>query len=197
MRKYLFIFSLLAVMLFSLATASAANEKVTVIDENYDLKSIKTLAIATPYYHPSALTLELNAKKRPNAPQILTGEMLVNAAVETAKQDNVPMTVLTDQQINSSILNDTGTDITKLDRATAKKLYKDNIKNYADAYVVFTFSNDSVVVMTADIYDAKTNAYLYSYRINSGGQSDDTLANYNMFMHKFFRTLEIQTEAKK
>ena len=65
MKKSIFIVSLLAMMLFSIATAFAATEKTTVIDENYDLKSIKTLAIATPYYKPSALSVYLNENNRP------------------------------------------------------------------------------------------------------------------------------------
>ena len=194
MKKSLCIISLLAAMLFSMATAFAATETTTVIDENYDLKSIKTLAITTPYYKPSAQSVYLNEKNRPNAPKIVTTDMLVQAAVDVAKEDDTGLTVLSDKQINSAILNSTGIDITTLDKATAKKLYKDNIKNYADAYAVFTFSNDSYVVMTVDIYNAKDNSYILSYRIINGKQENDTIENYNMFMHKFYRMLTLESE---
>lgn len=194
MKKSLCIISLLAAMLFSMATAFAATETTTVIDENYDLKSIKTLAITTPYYKPSAQSVYLNEKNRPNAPKIVTTDMLVQAAVDVAKEDDTGLTVLSDKQINSAILNSTGIDITTLDKAAAKKLYKDNIKNYADAYAVFTFSNDSYVVMTVDIYNAKDNNYILSYRIINGKQENDTIENYNMFMHKFYRMLTLESE---
>ena len=194
MKKSLCIISLLAAMLFSMATAFAATETTTVIDENYDLKSIKTLAITTPYYKPSAQSVYLNEKNRPNAPKIVTTDMLVQAAVDVAKEDDTGLTVLSDKQINSAILNSTGIDITTLDKATAKKLYKDNIKNYADAYAVFTFSNDSVVSMTVEIYNAKDNSYILSYRIVNGKQENDTIENYNMFMHKFYRMLTLESE---
>lgn len=194
MKKSIFIVSLLAMMLFSIATAFAATEKTTVIDENYDLKSIKTLAIATPYYKPSALSVYLNENNRPNAPKLVTTDMIVQAAVDVAKEDGTGINVLSDKQVNSAILNSTGTDITTLDKVNAKKLYKDNIKNYADAYVVFTFSNDSFVTMTADIYNAKDNSWILSYRIANGKAENDTIENYNMFMHKFYRMLTLTNE---
>lgn len=195
MRKYLFLFSLLAIMLFSISTAFAATEKATMMDENYQLSSIKTLAIATPHYNPSALNLERKAKLA-DAPELITPDMIVQTAMDVAKEDKVKLNLLTDKQINDSITQATGTDITTLDKRSAQKLYKDNIKNYADAYVVFTFANDSRVVMFADIYDAKDGHWIYSYQIIGGGVEDDNLKNYNMFMHKFFRTLELQTVAQ-
>ena len=195
MRKYLFIFSLLAVMLFSISTAFAANEKATMIDENYNLNSIKTLAVATPHYEPSALSLERKAKLS-NAPELITPDMLVQTLMNVAKEDKVKLNLLTDKQVNAAILKDTGTDIATLNRRDAQALYKANVKNYADAYVVFTFANDSRVVMFADIYDAKDGHWIYSYKIIGGGNEDDNLTNYNMFMHKFFRTFELQAEAQ-
>ena len=120
--------------------------------------------------------------------------MIVQAAVDVAKEDGTGINVLSDKQINSAILNSTGTDITTLDKVNAKKLYKDNIKNYADAYVVFTFSNDSFVSMTADIYNAKDNSWILSYRIVNGKAENDTIENYNMFMHKFYRMLTLTNE---
>ncbi len=37
MKKLITIFSLLAIMLFSISTAFAANEKITMMDEDYNL----------------------------------------------------------------------------------------------------------------------------------------------------------------
>lgn len=195
MRKYIFIFSLLAIMLFSISTAFAATEKSTMMDENYNLNSIKTLAIATPAYEPSALSLERKAKLT-DAPELITPDMIVQTVMDVAKTDKVNLNLLTDKQINASILKDTGTDITTLNRRDAQSLYKANIKNYADAYVVFTFANDSRVVMFGDVYDAKDGHWIYSYQIIGGGTDDDNLKNYNMFMHKFFRTFELQAQAQ-
>ena len=193
MKKCALIVSLLAMMLFSISTAFAASEDVTIMDENYDLSSIKTLAVATPLYSPSALDLERQAKLA-DAPELITTDMLVQAIADTAQKDKVPFKILTDKEVNALMLSSTGTDITTLDKVAAKKFYKANIKNYADAYVVFTFVEDKRVVMFADIYDAKDNHYLYSYRIIGNGVEDDNMENYNMFFHKFFRTLRIQSE---
>lgn len=190
MKKLICTFSFLVMMLFSISAAFAAPAELTnVIDENYDLKSIKTMAVATPYYKPSAQSLYLNEKKRPNAPKIVTTDMIVQSAIDVANEDDIAINMISDKQINSAILNSTGVDITSLNKADAKKLYKDNIGKYADAYVMFTFSNDSFVSMTADIYDAKTNKWILSYRISVGGTENDTIQNYNMFMHKFYRML--------
>lgn len=140
------------------------------------------------------MSVYLNENNRPNAPKLVTTDMIVQAAVDVAKEDGTGINVLSDKQINSAILNSTGTDITTLDKVNAKKLYKDNIKNYADAYVVFTFSNDSFVSMTADIYNAKDNSWILSYRIVNGKAENDTIENYNMFMHKFYRMLTLTNE---
>lgn len=193
MKKLALIVSLLAMMLFSISTAFAADEQVTIMDEDYDLGSIKTLAVATPLYSPSALDLERQAKLA-DAPALITTDMLVQAIADTAQKDKAPFNILTDKKVNALMLSSTGTDITTLDKVAAKKFYKSNIKNYADAYVVFTFVKDKRVVMFADIYDAKDNHYLYSYRIIGNGVEDDNMENYNMFFHKFFRTLKIQIE---
>lgn len=190
MKKLICTFSFLVMMLFSISAVFAAPAELTnVIDENYDLKSIKTMAVATPYYKPSAQSLYLNEKKRPNAPKIVTTDMIVQSAIDVANEDDIAINMISDKQINNAILNSTGVDITSLNKADAKKLYKDNIGKYANAYVMFTFSNDSFVSMTADIYDAKTNKWILSYRISVGGTENDTIQNYNMFMHKFYRML--------
>lgn len=195
MKKLICTLSFLTMIFFGIATAFAAPAELTnIIDENYDLKSIKTMAITTPYYKPSAQSIFLNEKNRPNAPQIVTTDMLVQSAIDVAKEDEISITLFSDKQINDAILKSTGTDITTLDKVTAKKLYRNIIKNYADAYVVFTFSNDSVVSMTADIYNAKDNSYILSYRIVNGGPENDTIDNYNMFMHKFYRMLTLESK---
>ena len=77
MKKLITIFSLLAIMLFSISTAFAANEKITMMDEDYNLKNIHTLAIYTPSYKPSALSIERKAKL-PNAPELITPDMLTD-----------------------------------------------------------------------------------------------------------------------
>lgn len=54
--------------------------------------------------------------------------MLVQAAVDVAKEDDTGLTVLSDKQINSAILNSTGIDITTLDKAAAKNCIKTTLK---------------------------------------------------------------------
>lgn len=193
MKKSITLLSFLVLMLFSISTAFAGvSEKVTIIDDSYNLQNIHKLAITSPYYTPSALSIELNEKKRPNAPQIVTKAMLIQSALDVAQADNVAYTVLSDRTIAPQLFPNNPS----IDQASAeyKNVYKQQIKNYADAYVVFTFSNDSYVSMTADIYDAKDNHWIYSYRIVNGKADNDTIENYNMFMHKFYRTLNIEME---
>ena len=193
MKKLITIFSLLAIMLFSISTAFAANEKITMMDEDYNLKNIHTLAIYTPSYKPSALSIERKAKL-PNAPELITPDMLTDVIFKVAKEDEVTYTLLSDKDVIQNIKATTGTDITTLSNREALAIYKENIKNYADAYVIFTFAIDSRVVMFADVYDAKDNHWICSYQIIGGDTEDDNLENYSMFMHKFFRTLTIQSQ---
>lgn len=193
MKKLITIFSLLTIMLFSISTAFAANEKITMMDDSYDLNSIQTLAIYTPNYKPSALSVERKAKLK-DAPELITPDMLNDTILKVANEDNIPYTLVTDKTIIQNIKNNTGVDITTLDNREALNVYKQNIKNYADAYVILTFANDSRVVMFADVYDAKDNHWICSYQIIGGDTEDDNLTNYSMFMHKFFRTLSIQAD---
>lgn len=161
------------------------------MDDSYDLNSIQTLAIYTPNYKPSALSVERKAKLK-DAPELITPDMLNDTILKVANEDNIPYTLVTDKTIIQNIKNNTGVDITTLDNREALNVYKQNIKNYADAYVILTFANDSRVVMFADVYDAKDNHWICSYQIIGGDTEDDNLTNYSMFMHKFFRTLSIQ-----
>lgn len=189
MKKLITIFSLLTIMLFSISTAFAANEKITMMDDSYDLNSIQTLAIYTPNYKPSALSVERKAKLK-DAPELITPDMLNDTILKVANEDNIPYTLVTDKTIIQNIKNNTGVDITTLDNREALNI--SFINNYADAYVILTFANDSRVVMFADVYDAKDNHWICSYQIIGGDTEDDNLTNYSMFMHKFFRTLSIQ-----
>lgn len=191
MKKLITIFSLLTIMLFSISTAFAANEKITMMDDSYDLNSIQTLAIYTPNYKPSALSVERKAKLK-DAPELITPDMLTDTILKVANEDGVPYTLVTDKTIIQNIKNNTGVDITTLGNREALNIYKQNVKNYADAYVILTFANDSRVVMFADVYDATDNHWICSYQIIGGDTEDDNLTNYSMFMHKFFRTLSIQ-----
>ena len=191
MKKLITIFSLLTIMLFSISTAFAANEKITMMDDSYDLNSIQTLAIYTPNYKPSALSVERKAKLK-DAPELITPDMLTDTILKVANEDGVPYTLVTDKTIIQNIKNNTGVDITTLGNRETLNIYKQNVKNYADAYVILTFANDSRVVMFADVYDAKDNHWICSYQIIGGDTEDDNLTNYSMFMHKFFRTLSIQ-----
>ena len=193
MNKLITIFSLLTIMLFSISTAFAANEKITMMDEKYNLNNIQTLAIYTPNYKPSALSIERKAKL-PNAPELITTDKLTDVIFKVAKEDEVPYKLVSDKVVIQNIIDTTGVDITTLSNRDALKLYRNDIKNYADAYVVFTFANDSRVVMFADLYDATDNHWICSYQIVGGDTEDDNLENYSMFMHKFFRTLSLQAQ---
>ena len=114
--------------------------------------------------------------------------MLTDVIFKEAKEDEVTYTLLSDKDVIQNIKATTGTDITTLSNREALAIYKENIINYADAYVIFTFAIDSRVVMFADVYDAKDNHWICSYQIIGGDTEDDNLENYSMFMHKFFRT---------
>ena len=66
----------------------------------------------------------------------------------------------------------------------------------ADAYATVTVANDSRIAMFVDVYNMKDHKWLYTYQIVSGGTTMDTPENYKMMFHKFFRSLNLQMEAK-
>ncbi|WP_196594445.1 hypothetical protein [Pectinatus sottacetonis] len=171
-------FILAAVFITIISTAFAAPAtKSVIMDDSFDLSSIHTIAIAMPNY------IQTN-----NSPKI--GDVtaiLAQNGFDSRRLKNI--TIIPYSVIANSIKKDTNIDLQKVDRHTAESVFQKNIKKYADAYLVLTVANNSRVVLFYDLYSAKTNDYLYSYKVIGGGQSDNNLKKYEVFNDMFYDTL--------
>lgn len=196
MKKLLSICMLLvALVTLNIGTASAAREESTIMNDGYNFKTIHVLAVAPPLYQPSQINRERYAKlPEGKRPTLITPAMITDEVVATAKRDDIPVEILSNTVVADKLKHELGIDLAKMPTQEAFATFAKNIGRYADAYVVFTFANDSRVVMFADIYDAKTNQYLYSYNIKAGGVEDDNMQTYAVFMHKFFRAYKALTK---
>lgn len=89
-------------------------------------------------------------------------EMLYKEAVKANKSGQYTFTSYMDicQEINRK----EHIDIYRLNRRKALEIFKEKVKDYADAYIVCTVSNDTRLNIFYDVVDAKTNDVVYSYR---------------------------------
>ncbi|TCS77982.1 hypothetical protein [Pectinatus cerevisiiphilus] len=178
--KYAIRISSLAVLtlFFSLATVFAAPiTKATVMDDSFDLASIHTIAVAAPNYVQTG-----------NGPTVAD----LTAAVAQSGFDSKDLqnvTVIPYSIIASNVKKENNVDLQSTDKNTAKKLFKENAAKYADAYLVVTVANDNRVVVFYDLYSAKNDAYLYSYEVIGGGQSDNNIKSYTSFNKLFYKGL--------
>ena len=92
--------------------------------------------------------------------------------------------------VANGIKADTGKDIDKLDRHVAAKLFRDNVKRYADAYVLLTVANNTRTVFYFDVYRSGTNELLYSNRMITTTDESDTIKDYTGMVQDFYNGLE-------
>lgn len=172
MRVLLFtVFSLF----FSLSAAFAMpGTRATIMDDSVNLGNIHTIAIAPPNY--------MKSKTGPETSTVTAA--VAQAGFESKELKNV--TIIPYAVIADNMKRDTGTDLSTLDKEKAKKVFKQDVAKYADAYLVLTVANDSRFVLFYDLYSAKTGAYLYSYRVVGGGHEDDNIKSYDTFSQLFF-----------
>jgi hypothetical protein len=78
-------------------------------------------------------------------------------------------------------------DIKALDRRQAAKIYKENVANYADAYVVLTVANNSRTTFFFDVFKAGTNELLYTYEIRANKSEGDTVTTFNNLSEQFYK----------
>lgn len=82
---------------------------------------------------------------------------------------------------------DTAIDIRRLPIPESKKVYKEYVDKYADAYLFVTIANNSRVNLFGSVYKAGTNELLYDFRIEGGKEkSSKTLRNYQTLAERFY-----------
>lgn len=158
-------------MVFGVQVAFANTDNVTV-QEGADLTSIKRIAVAAPLYTPVD-------DKAPNK------EMLTQIVADASRVARGY--VISYDAVVEGIKNSMNVDIKALDRRQSAKIYKENVANYADAYVVVTVANNSRTTFFFDVFKVGTNELLYTYEILANKSEGDTVATYNNMCEQFYK----------
>lgn len=162
-------------LLTSTKTFAALGEE---IPEGADLTTIKRIAVAYPRHY--------KVEKVSDEP---TTEALIEMLGTASKSTR--FYVVPYDEIVESIKKDTGTDITTLDYKEAKKIFEENIANYADSYIVLTTANgpDPTTFMF-NVQNAQTGKIIYSLNIKSRSFGKNT-RGYNSACELFYKTLDV------
>ncbi len=183
MKKLIRLAALIMVMAFS--TVCFAGQAET-IEEGADLTGIKKLTICLPYY-----TKMLEGE--PTTDELLKG--LAEAGKKTKGYE-----VISYNDLAREIKADTAIDIRRLPIPESKKVYKEHVGKYADAYLFVTIANNSRVNLFGSVYDAKTHELLYDFRVEGGKSTEHkTLRSYQTLAEKFYEAfgLAIAKQIKK
>ncbi len=174
-------------LMFAFVLISGVCEAATAetVNNGEELARVKRLAIIYPDYYQ---TLD----KEPNINEFM------NALYEASKVSK--NYVLSYEDMANRIKSDTGIDIRVLKKPDARKIFKEHVYKYADAYVWVTLANNARINMFFDVYAVNTNELVYTLR-NEGGKSDESknVKTYKTMAEEFYRIFDkaVQTEEKK
>ena len=186
MKKFLVALALLATFLTS-SVAMAAYEEA--IEEDADLRTIKTMAVGMPDYF----------KIEETEPTI---EELTKMIYATGR-DYSSHDIISYEDVAASIRRDTGIDIYGLEALDAEKIYNANIAKYADTYMITTVANNSGKPwLFFYVYNAADSKLLYTYSVQSnsiGKNAKDYRKAAEGFYKQFDQTSEknLSKEDKK
>lgn len=181
MKKIFQLIVALLILVVGSSCAFAYADKTT-MQEGADITGIHRLAIAQPLY----------IQRKEKAPTNQTLAKLMQEASKRSKTYIVSYNTVADG-INSV----KSVDILALDRRTAKKIFKENVQDYADAYVELTVANDSRTTFFFDVYETGTNKLLYTYQMEAGRNDQDDEDNYKFYCESFFKQFDREIRDQK
>ena len=171
MKKIVQMLLVVCMVVLSAQVAFANADKVT-MQEGADITSVKRIAVAAPLYAPVD-------EKAPNK------EMLTQIVSDASRVSR--SYVISYDAVAEGIKTATNVDIKALDRRQAAKTYKENVANYADAYVVLTVANNSRTTFFFDVFKAGSNELLYTYEIIANKGEPDSVATFNNLAEQFYK----------
>ena len=186
MKKFLVALAMLAIF-FTSSIASAAYEEN--IEEDVDLRTIKTMAVAMPNYY----------KMEDAEPTIDE----LTKAIYAAGRDTSSHDIISYEDVAASVRRDTGVDIYSLNPVEAEKIFNANIAKYADTYMIATIANNSGRPwLFFYVYNAADQKLLYTYSLQSnsiGKNAKDYSKAAELFYKQFDQTSEknLSKEDKK
>ena len=180
MRKII----LLLIMVFTLSCSSAfAYVEIASPQEGQTVADVETLAIGAPLY---------TSKEGYPTKNEYVG-ILNDMGAKVLKGG-----VVTYDFVARGIRQKTGKDVYALDRIPAAKIYKDNVLDFADAYLVSTVTMSSRrTVLFFDVYRAGTNERLYGYELLLDSDEKDDVKTYSEMVEKFYKHYASVQETQK
>ena len=180
MEKFLLRIALAAVILFTSSTVLAASH-VEQVMEGADLTSVKRLAVNCPRHY-----------KVPGVSDEPTLETLIEIMGSYDKAQHYQLISYTD--IVNAIKNDTGVDITTLDYKEHKKVFRDNVGKYADAFVTLTTANnDDPTIFIFEVQNAQTKDIMYLLKIRNASFGKNA-KGYTSACGSFYRSFDLAIE---
>ena len=177
MKKFLAALAMLAIFLTSSVALAAYEEN---IEEDADLRTIKTIAVAMPNYYKME-------EAEPTFDEYT--KILFASGRDISSHD-----VISYEDIAASIRRDTGIDIYSLDSVEAEKIYNMHISKYADTYMISTVANNSGKPwLFFYVYNAADSKLLYTYSVQSaliGKNAKDYRKAADGFYKQFDQTSE-------
>ncbi len=173
MKKFFAALMMMAVFVTS-SIASAAYEEN--IEDDVDLGAVKKIAVAYPNYY----------KTEEAEPEIYDlAKDIYNSGRFTSSRE-----IVSYEDVAAAIRRDTGIDIYSLDIPEAEKVYAQNIKRYADTYVVTTVTNNSKRPwLFFYVYDSNDSRLMYTYSIQSN-VLDKSAKDYAKAAEDFFKQFD-------
>ena len=186
MKKFFVALAMLAIFLTSSVALAAYEEN---IEEDADLRTIKTMAVAMPNYY-----------------KIEDAEPTIDELTKTiyaAGRDISSHDIISYEDVAAAVRRDTGVDIYSLNPVEAEKIFNANIAKYADTYMITTVANNSGKPwLFFYVYNAADQKLLYTYSLQSntiGKNAKDYRKAAENFYKQFDQTSEknLSKEDKK
>lgn len=178
MRKIIQMLMVACLIVLSTQVAFANADKSTV-QEGADLTTVKRMAIAAPLY------IQID-DKAPNK------DLLTQIEYDSSRVSHAY--VVSYNTVAEGIKTNKGIDLAALDRRQAAKTFRENVADYADAYVVLTVANNSITTFFFDVFDAKTNQLLYTYEIRANRSEADSVATYTNYCEQFYKHFDREVD---
>ena len=173
MKKFLAALMMFAIFMTSSIAFAAYEEN---IEDDANLAAVKKMAVAYPNYY----------KTEDAEPEILDfAKDIYNAGRFTSSRE-----IVSYEDVASAIRRDTGIDIYSLDVPEAEKVYNQNIKRYADTYIITTVTNNSKRPwLFFYVYNSADGKLMYTYSIQSN-VLDKTAKDYGKAAEDFFKQFD-------
>ena len=150
--------------------------------EGQTIADVETLAIAAPFY---------TAKE--GVPTLEEYIQILNTSGEKILKG----TIVTYDTVAQGIRQRTGKDVYTMDRRPAKRIFEQNVSDFADAYVISTVTMSRRTVFFFDVYRAATDELLYSYEIIMESDDANDVKTYTEMVGKFYKNFKWSAESQK